>query len=136
MAASCSVSSALNGRPSSAATALAACSNSASSVRVIFVFTARASKSWLNLMLDDEIAVDEGKAEWPAIYRAKVMELAEALQEPESRVEATEALRWPRGSHCPDLWGDGGRPRHRTPAQPGSEVGCGGVQPAVLAAVE
>jgi hypothetical protein len=78
-------------------------------------------KKLLNLMLDDEIAVDEGKAEMKAldgrrkeleaqlktadepppllhpemarIYRSKVMELAKALQEPERRIEATEALR-------------------------------------------
>ena len=78
-------------------------------------------KKLLNLMLDDEIAVDEGKAEMKAldgrrkeleaqletgnepppllhprmadIYRGKVTQLAKALQEPESRPEATEALR-------------------------------------------
>ena len=78
-------------------------------------------KKLLNLMLDDEIAVDEGKVEMKAldgrrkelepqlktadelpallhpemarIYRTKVTELAEALQQPESRLEATEALR-------------------------------------------
>jgi DNA invertase Pin-like site-specific DNA recombinase len=78
-------------------------------------------KKLLNLMLDDEIAVDEGKVEMKAldgrrkeleaqlktsdeppallhpemarIYRKKVTELAEALQQPESRLEATEALR-------------------------------------------
>ena len=78
-------------------------------------------KKLLNLMLDDEIAVDEAKVEMKAldgrrkeleaqlktadeppallhpemarIYRAKVTELARALQESESRSEATEALR-------------------------------------------
>jgi site-specific DNA recombinase len=78
-------------------------------------------KKLLNLILDDEMAVDEGKAEMKAldgrrreleaqlktadepppllhpemarIYRTKVMELAKALQQPESRIEATEALR-------------------------------------------
>jgi DNA invertase Pin-like site-specific DNA recombinase len=78
-------------------------------------------KKLLNLMLDDEIAVDEAKAEMKAldgrrkelegqlktadepppllhpemarIYRTKVTELASALQQSESRVEATEALR-------------------------------------------
>jgi hypothetical protein len=78
-------------------------------------------KKLLNLMLDDEIAVDEGKVEMKAldgrrkeleaqlktadeppallhaemarIYRTKVTELAEALQQPERRLEATEALR-------------------------------------------
>ena len=78
-------------------------------------------KKLLNLMLDDEIAVDEGKVEMKAldgrrkeleaqleaadeppallhpemarIYRTKVTELAKALQQPESRLEATEALR-------------------------------------------
>ena len=75
----------------------------------------------MDLMLDDEIAVGElrprsrrstfaGKSfrkssenadepppllhpEMARIYRSKVMELAKALQEPESRIEATEALR-------------------------------------------
>jgi site-specific DNA recombinase len=78
-------------------------------------------KKLLNLILDDEIAVDEGKAEMKAldgrrkelqaqlesaeepppllhpemarIYRSKVMELARALQEPDSRADAAEALR-------------------------------------------
>ena len=78
-------------------------------------------KKLLNLMLDDEVAVDEAKVEMKAldarrkeleaqlktadeppallhpgmarIYRTKVTELAEALQQPESRLEATEALR-------------------------------------------
>jgi hypothetical protein len=78
-------------------------------------------KKLLNLILDDEIVVDEGKAEIKAldarrnelkahletadepppllhpemagIRRSKVMALARALQESESRLEATEALR-------------------------------------------
>jgi hypothetical protein len=78
-------------------------------------------KRLLNLMLDDEIAVEEGKVEMKAldgrrkeleaqlktadeppallhpemarIYRTKVTELAKALQQPESRLEAAEALR-------------------------------------------
>ena len=78
-------------------------------------------KKLLNLMLDDEIAVDEGKAEIKALdtrrkelqaqldtadqlppllhpemadlYRQKVTTLAQALERPESRTEATEALR-------------------------------------------
>jgi hypothetical protein len=78
-------------------------------------------KKLLNLLLDDEIAVDEGKAEikaldarrkelqaqletadepppllYPemaALYRQKVTTLAQALQHPETRMEATEALR-------------------------------------------
>jgi hypothetical protein len=75
----------------------------------------------LNLMLDDEIAVDEGKAEiktldarrkelqsqletagepppllhpeMAELYRQKVTTLAQALEHPETRTEATEALR-------------------------------------------
>jgi hypothetical protein len=78
-------------------------------------------KKLSNLMLDDEIAVDEGKAEIKALdarrkelqaqletadeappllhpemadlYRQKVTTLAQALERPETRVEATEALR-------------------------------------------
>lgn len=78
-------------------------------------------KKLLNLMLDDEIAVDEGKAEMKALdarrkelqaqlenadepppllhpemaelYRQKVTTLAQALAHPETRTEATEALR-------------------------------------------
>ena len=78
-------------------------------------------KKLLNLLLDDEIAVDEGKAEikaldarrkelqaqletadepspllppeMAALFRQKVTTLAQALQHPETRVEATEALR-------------------------------------------
>ena len=78
-------------------------------------------KKLLNLMLDDEIAVDEGKAEMKALdtrrkelqsrletadepppllhpemaelYRQKVTTLASALQNPQTRTEATEALR-------------------------------------------
>jgi site-specific DNA recombinase len=78
-------------------------------------------KKLLNLMLDDEIAVDEGKAELKALdarrkelqaqletadepapllhpgmaelYRYKVTTLAQALEHPETRTEATEALR-------------------------------------------
>jgi hypothetical protein len=78
-------------------------------------------KKLLNLLLDDEIAVDEGKAEiktldarrkelqsqlettdepplllhpeMAELYRQKVTTLAEALERPETRVEATEALR-------------------------------------------
>ena len=78
-------------------------------------------KKLLNLLLDDEIAVDEGKAEIKALdarrkalqakletadepppllhpemadlYRKKVTTLAEALERPETRTEATEALR-------------------------------------------
>ncbi len=78
-------------------------------------------KKLLNLMLDDEIAVDEGKAEIKALdarrkelqaqletddepppllhpemaelYRHKVTTLAQALEHPETRTEATEALR-------------------------------------------
>jgi hypothetical protein len=37
--------------------------------------------------------------EMARIYRTKVTELAKALQEPESRPEATQALRGPRGRH-------------------------------------
>jgi hypothetical protein len=78
-------------------------------------------KKLLNLMLDDEIPVDEGKVEMKAldgrrkeleaqlktadeppallhpemarIYRTKGTQLAEALKQPESRLEATGALR-------------------------------------------
>jgi site-specific DNA recombinase len=78
-------------------------------------------KKLLNLMLDDEIAVDEGKAEIKALdarrkeqqaqlesadepppllhpemaelYRQKVTTLAHALEAAETRTEATEALR-------------------------------------------
>jgi hypothetical protein len=78
-------------------------------------------KKPLTLRLDDEIAVDEGKAEiraldarrkelqaqletgaeppallhpeMAALYRQKVTTLAQALQHPETRMEATEALR-------------------------------------------
>jgi chromosome segregation ATPase len=78
-------------------------------------------KKLLNLMLDDEMAVDEGKAEMKALdarrkelqaqlenadepppllhpemaelYRQKVTTLAQALEHPETRTEATEALR-------------------------------------------
>jgi site-specific DNA recombinase len=78
-------------------------------------------KKLLNLMLDDEIAVDEGKAEMKALdarrkelqaqletadepppllhpemaelYRRKVTTLAQALEHPETRTEASEALR-------------------------------------------
>jgi DNA invertase Pin-like site-specific DNA recombinase len=78
-------------------------------------------KKHLNLMLDDEIAVDEGKAEIKALdtrrkelqsqletadepppllhpemaelYRQKVTTLAQALERSETRTEATEALR-------------------------------------------
>ena len=78
-------------------------------------------KKLLNLMLDDEIAVDEGKTEMKALdarrkelqaqlenanepppllhpemaelYRQKVTTLAQALEHPETRTEATEALR-------------------------------------------
>ena len=78
-------------------------------------------KKLLNLMLDDGIAVDEGKAEMKALdarrkelqaqldtadepppllhpemaelYRQKVTTLAQALEHPETRTEATEALR-------------------------------------------
>jgi site-specific DNA recombinase len=78
-------------------------------------------KKLLDLMLDDEIAVDEGKTEIKALdarrkgrqaqletadeppplphpemaelYRQKVTTLAQALQHPETRTEATEALR-------------------------------------------
>ena len=78
-------------------------------------------KKLLNLMLDDKIAVDEGKAEMKALdarrkelqaqletadeprpllhpemaelYRQKVTRLAQALEHPETRTEATEALR-------------------------------------------
>lgn len=78
-------------------------------------------KKLLNLMLDDEIAVDEGKTEIKALdarrkglqaqletadepppllhpemaemYRQKVTTLAQALEHPETRTEATEALR-------------------------------------------
>jgi DNA invertase Pin-like site-specific DNA recombinase len=78
-------------------------------------------KKLLNLLLDDEIAVDEGKAEIKALdarrkalqaqletvdepppllhpqmaelYRRKVTTLAQALEQPESRLGATEALR-------------------------------------------
>ena len=78
-------------------------------------------KKLLNLMLDDEIAVDEGKAEIKSLdarrkelqtrlqnaeepppllhpemaelYRKKVTTLAQALEHPETRTEATEALR-------------------------------------------
>ena len=78
-------------------------------------------KKLLNLMLDDEIAVDEGKAEIKSLdarrkelqaqlgnadepppllhpemaelYRQKVTTLAQALEHPETRTEAREALR-------------------------------------------
>jgi hypothetical protein len=78
-------------------------------------------KKLLNLMLDDEIAVDEGKAEIKALdarrkelqaqlenadepppllhpemadlYRQKVTTLAQALERSDTRTEATEALR-------------------------------------------
>jgi hypothetical protein len=78
-------------------------------------------KKLLTLMLDDEIAVDEGKVEMKAldgrrkeleaqlktadeqpallhpemarIYHTKVTALAEALRQPESRLEATEVRR-------------------------------------------
>jgi site-specific DNA recombinase len=78
-------------------------------------------KKLLNLMLDDEIAVDEGKADMKALearrkelqaqletadepppllhpemaelYRQKVTTLAQALEHPETRTEASEALR-------------------------------------------
>lgn len=78
-------------------------------------------KKLLNLMLDDEVAVDEGKAEiknldarrkelqaqletadeplpllhpeMAELYRQKVTTLAQALEHPETRTEATEALR-------------------------------------------
>jgi len=78
-------------------------------------------KKLLNLMLDDEIAVDEGKVEIKALdarrkelqaqletadepppllhpemaelYRQKVTTLAQALERSETRTEATEALR-------------------------------------------
>ena len=75
-------------------------------------------KKLLNLMLDDEIAVDEGKAEIKTLdarrkelqaqlktadellhpemgelYRQKVTTLAQALERSETRTEATEALR-------------------------------------------
>lgn len=78
-------------------------------------------KKLLNLMLDDEIAVDEGKSEMKTLdarrkelqaqletaddpppllhpemaelYRLKVTTLAQALEHPETRSEATEALR-------------------------------------------
>src|SRR5262245_46454044 len=78
-------------------------------------------KKLLNLMLDDEIAVNEGKAEIKALdarrkelqaqletadeappllhpgmadlYRQKVTTLAQALEQPDTRTEATEALR-------------------------------------------
>ena len=78
-------------------------------------------KKLLNLMLDDELEVDEGKAEIKALdarrkelqaqldtsdeappllhpemadlYRQKVTTLAQALEQPEARTEATEALR-------------------------------------------
>jgi DNA invertase Pin-like site-specific DNA recombinase len=78
-------------------------------------------KKLLNLMLDDEVGVDEGKVEMKALdtrrkelqarletadepppllhpgmadlYRQKVTSLAQALEHPESRVEAAEALR-------------------------------------------
>ncbi len=78
-------------------------------------------KKLLNLMLDDEIAVDEGKAEMQALdtrrkelqaqlenadepppllhpeiaelYRQKVTTLAQALEHPQTRTEATDALR-------------------------------------------
>ena len=78
-------------------------------------------KKLLNLMLDDEIAVDEGKAEMKALdarrkalqaqletadepppllhpemadlYRQKVTTLAQALERSDTRTEATEALR-------------------------------------------
>ena len=78
-------------------------------------------KKLLNLMLDDEIAVDEGKAEIKTLdarrkelqaqlenadepppllhremadlYRQKVTTLAQALEHSETRTEATEALR-------------------------------------------
>jgi site-specific DNA recombinase len=78
-------------------------------------------KKLLDLMLDDEIAVDEGKTEIKALdarrkglqaqletadepppllhpemaelYRQKVTKLAQALKHPETRTEATEALR-------------------------------------------
>jgi site-specific DNA recombinase len=78
-------------------------------------------KKLLNLMLDDEMAVDEGKAEIKTLdarrkelqaqletadeappllhpemadlYRQKVTTLAQALEQPETRTEATEALR-------------------------------------------
>jgi len=78
-------------------------------------------KKLLNLMLDDEIAVDEGKAEiktldarrqelqaqletadepppllhpeMAELYRQKVTTLAQALEHPETRTESTEALR-------------------------------------------
>ncbi len=78
-------------------------------------------KKLLNLMLDDEIAVDEGKAEMKALdarrkelqaqlenaeepppllhpemaelYRQKVTTLAQALKQRETRTAATEALR-------------------------------------------
>jgi DNA invertase Pin-like site-specific DNA recombinase len=78
-------------------------------------------KKLLHLMLDDEIAVDEGKSEvktldarrkelqaqlenadepppllhpeMAELYRQKVTTLAQALEHPESRTEATEALR-------------------------------------------
>ena len=78
-------------------------------------------KKLLNLILDDEIAVDEGKAEVKALdarrkelqaqlatanepppllhpemaelYRQKVTTLAQTLEHPETRMKATEALR-------------------------------------------
>jgi len=98
-------------------------------------------KKLLNLMLDDEITVDESKVEMKAldgrrkdleaqlktadeppallhpemarIYRTKVTELAEALQQPEGRLEATEALRGLRRRYRADSKREQGGTRHR-----------------------
>lgn len=108
-------------------------------------------KKLLNLMLDDEIAVDEGKAEMKAldgrrkeleaqlktadepppllhpemarIYRTKVTELAGALQQPESRVEATEALRDLVDAIVLNPVANGHETRHRAARKPGSDAG-------------
>ena len=107
-------------------------------------------KKLLNLMLDDEIAVDEGKVEMKAldgrrkeleaqlktadeppallhpemarIYRTKVTELAEALQQPESRLEATGGPARSRGRYRADSKREQGGTQHRTSRQPGRDA--------------
>ena len=107
-------------------------------------------KKLLNVMLDDRIAVDEGKVEMKAldgrrkeleaqlktadepppllhsemarIHRNKVIELATALQEPASRVEATEALRGLVDAIVLTFSGRHGGTRHRAARQPGRDA--------------
>lgn len=71
--------------------------------------------------------VDEPPAllhpEMARIYRTKVTELAEALQQPESRLEAAEALRGPRGRYRADSKREQGGTRHRALGQPRGRAG-------------